>query len=200
MADAAPETTTRETYQLAQISIEIEAGSRPSGDLWLDLSISLPNGGRSLRHIFPNIGKDDWRSFLVSLDTDYIGGKLFGYARHEPDFALTCKRIRSWMRSEDCVDLAMARDIRGSIARAEDAFRADPEARMYERVHVDSLLSSLAQTHGLDDVGGFMGKRETHALKRFMAKVWQPFTASLRQELAREAPETSSEPDICPEL
>lgn len=200
MSEAFPDATQKHHYTVGPVVIDIETGKRASGDGWLDLGISLREGERRLHHIFPNIGKDDCRAFLFSLDEGYVGDKLFGNSRFEPDFSQTCKKIRSWMRSEDHFDLAMARDIRRSISRAEDAFRADPASRANEGVYVESLLSSLARTEGLDDVGGFMAKRQTRGFKRFMAKVWHPFTTALRQELFLEASATEQEPDSCPEI
>lgn len=199
MQDSPSTTSLRRVFNVGRVKIGIEASSkvdRPEVTR-LELKILLANGRSGGSHVFPNIGSTDWRGFLAEADESYIGYKLFGHARREPDFPATCKRIRAWVRSaraDGYMDVETAKSIRNQVALAEDAFIGDGDGRDHEASHVQVLLMSLQREAALDDVGGFAATRPTKNYKTFLAKVWRPFAASLRAELEQEKAAEIPEP------
>jgi len=203
MQDCPSTTSLRRAFNVGRVTIGIEASSkvdRPE-ETRLELKILLANGRSGGSHVFPNIGSRDWRGFLAEADEPYIGDKLFGNSRKEPDFPATCKRIRAWVRStraDGFMDVETAKCIRNQIASAEDAFIGDGDGREHEASHVRVLLMSLQREAGLDDVGGFAATRPTKNYKTFLAKVWRPFVAGLRAEIEQE--KTAEAPELMPEF
>jgi hypothetical protein len=177
---------------IGRVDFVISAGLRDAEkkEGWVQIVVEDRRSKASRRHHFHNIGDADWRDFLSSIDDGYVGDKLFGNGRFETDFGETCRRIRTAvddMRRNDHLSLETAKEIRVLVRRSAEEFKDDPQRRDHEAAHVHALVEALAQRHGFDDVGGFVGKRTSRRFTRFMDQAWRPFAAALREELAAES-------------
>ncbi|MCE6958760.1 hypothetical protein LAZ40_06825 [Cereibacter sphaeroides] len=179
------------------VSSGLDGGSR-----WLGIVFEA-DGGREVAHRFPNIGDNDWRTFLCSLDKGHVGDKFFGLSRFEADFVGTCRNIRQWIREgRACGQISsdVAKGIRATIQRHEEARMIDIDRRLAPGAAVQDLFLDLDR-QGVRSLQEHFARRTTCEFHRFIERVWTPLVAELSEDLARNpAPAVrAEEPEAVPD-
>ncbi|MEP3670909.1 MAG: hypothetical protein ABJN42_29790 [Roseibium sp.] len=165
----------------------------------MGVSLDLEDGSTH-SHVFNNFGAGDWRSFLCSLDSGYVGDKFYGGRSRQDSLQETIKNIQSDMK--EYLEEAMmsrgsevkaeardkVRDFREKIAECRRDFRDEgsPTGSPTEQVAITNLVSSYAREFSVDSPGSLVGQRENPAFKKFMRQVWSPMAAELKRELEAE--------------